>query len=148
MIQRVIENTGDVQGLVSLLRHRDKPCTVSITQGKPRSTKQNRLQRLWCKEAAEQLGDESAEDKRAYCKLMFGCAILYHEDEDFAQAFDDVIRPLSYENKIKAMRLPLDMPVTRLMKTAQKKQYLDRIWEHFTGQGVRLTDPDTIPEDS
>lgn len=146
MIQRVIENTGDIQGLVTLLRQREKPCTVTITKGRPRSTKQNRLQRLWCKEAADQLGDESAEDKRAYCKLMIGCAILYHEDDDFAQAFDDVIRPLSYENKIKAMRIPLDMPVTRLMTTKQKKRYLDAMYDHFDGLGVRLTDPDGIPE--
>lgn len=146
MTQRVVENTGDIQSIVALLRHREKPCTVSITKGKPRSTKQNKLQRLWCREAAEQLGDESAEDKRAYCKLMFGCAILYHEDEDFAQAFDDVIRPLSYENKLKAMRLPLDMPCTRLMTTAQKKRYLDAIWDHFSGLGVKLTDPDSVAE--
>jgi len=35
----------------------------------------------------------------------------------------------------------LDFPVTRLMKTKEKAEYLDRLYEHFTGQGVVLTKP-------
>jgi hypothetical protein len=39
------------------------------------------------------------------------------------------------------MRLPLDYAVTRLMKTGQKKRYLDDVWMHFTGLGFKLTKP-------
>lgn len=146
-MQRVIENTGDIQALASLLRHRELPCTVTVAKGRPRSTKQNRLQRQWINEAAEQLGDESAEEKRGYCKLVFGVPILRAEDEEFREAYDTHVKGLPYESKLACMMEPIDFPVTRRMKTAQKKQYLDRMWDHFTGLGVRLTDPDSIPDD-
>jgi hypothetical protein len=37
---------------------------------------------------------------------------------------------------------PFDFPVTRLMKKRQKMEYLDQIYTHFTGLGMRLTSPD------
>ena len=40
------------------------------------------------------------------------------------------------------MAVPIDLPVTRIMKTGQKKRYLDDVYDHFTGLGVRLTDPE------
>lgn len=118
------------------------PVTVDITQGRKRSVEQNQLQRLWLNEAAEQLKDESAEDKRAYCKLHFGVPILRNENKEFKRQYDKVIRPLSYEDKLEIMKVPFDCPVTRLMKTGQKKRYLDDMWHFFTNLGVRLTDPD------
>lgn len=145
-MQRVIENTGDIQNLVTLLRNRELPCTVTVTKGRPRSTKQNRLQRLWVKEAAEQMGDESAEEKRGYCKLVLGVPILRTEDDEFREAYDNHVKGLPYESKLACMMEPIDLPVTRRMTTAQKKQYLDAMYQHFAGLGVHLTDPDSIPE--
>lgn len=137
----VCKNKKDVTALCTLLGNRDLPITVNIRKGADRSIEQNRLQRLWLQEAAEQLQDETIEEKRGYCKLNFGCKILYNENEEFAKAFDKVIRPLSYENKLMAMMIPLDMPVTRLMSTKQMKTYLDEIYIYFTALGVRLTEP-------
>lgn len=146
MTDRVIQNIGDIEDVVRLIRHRKLPVTVKITAGKPRSTKQNRLQRMWCIEAAEQLGDETAEEKRGYCKLHFGVPILRMEDEEFREAYDKHIKSLPYESKMACMMEPIDFPVTRRMKTGQKKRYLDGMWDHFSGLGVKLTDPDSIPE--
>lgn len=143
MTTRVVENEAQESELIALLKARKKPYTVYIEKGKRRSLEQNALLHLWVQEASEQLGDESPEDKRAYCKLHFGVPILRNENEIFREAYDRVVRPLPYEQKLAIMRVPLDMPVTRLMTTGQKKRCLDDIWHHFTDLGVRLTDPDS-----
>ena len=102
---------------------------------------QNRLQRLWLKEACEQLQDETIEEKRGYCKLHFGVPILRNENDEFKAAYDKIIMPHTYEDKLQMMMLPLDFPVTRLMTTGQHKRYLDDVYHFFTGLGVQLTEP-------
>lgn len=123
-----------------LIERRKLPFTVSLASGAPRSIEQNKLQRLWCNEAAEQ-GDQTAEEYRGYCKLHFGVPILRMENEKFREVYDRVVRPLSYEDKLQIMMVPLDLPVTRLMTAKQKTQYLDAMYQHFTGLGFRLTEP-------
>lgn len=141
MTTHILENKADVARLFTLLNNRDLPMTVNIRKGKDRSIQQNRTQRMWMNEAAEQ-GDQTAEEYRGYSKLHFGVPILRNENEEFKAAYDEVIRPLPYELKLKAMMIPLDFPVTRLMGTGQCKRYLDDIYSHFTGLGMRLTEPD------
>ena len=141
MTSRLVSSAADRDSVIALLQSCKRPYTVSIRKGKRRSLQQNRLQRLWLNEAAEQLGEYTAEDYRAYCKLHFGVPILRNEDEDFRDAYDRIIRPHSYEDKLAMMRVPLDFPVTRLMKMGQKKRYLDDIYQHFTALGVQLTEP-------
>jgi hypothetical protein len=91
---------------------------------------------------AEAQGDSTAEEYRGYCKLHFGVPILRNQDDDFKAAYDEVIRPLSYEKKLKAMMIPLDFSVSRLMTTKQFSEYTKCIYEHFTSKGIKLTDPD------
>jgi hypothetical protein len=136
----VLKSEFDRKRAIQLLGQRNLPLTVSIIQGAPRSIEQNKLQRLWLNEAAEQ-GDQTAEEYRGYCKLHFGVPILRAENEQFREAYDRVVRPLSYEAKLQIMMVPLDLPVTRLMTTKQKTQYLDAIYRHFTGLGFALTEP-------
>lgn len=107
---------------------------------KRRSWEQNKLQRKWCAEAAAQ-GDMTAEEYRGYCKLHFGVPILRRDSEDFREVYDRLIRPKDYEEKLLLMQEPFDLQVTRLMTAAQKREYLDLCWQHFTGLGFRLTDP-------
>ena len=85
-----------------------------------------------------QLKEDTAEGYHAYCKLHYGVPIL-REDEDFREAYDEVLKPLTYEQKLKAMAAPLDFPVTRMMTIHQLARYMDEIYRHFTGLGVRLT---------
>lgn len=120
-----------------------KSWVVTITQHKKkRSVEQNKLQQLWHTEAFQQLRDESAEDKRSYCKLHFGVPILRAESAQFREQYDKVVRPLPYETKLALMKIPFDFPVTRLMNTEQKTRFLDAIYQYYTSQGVRLTQPD------
>ena len=142
MTTRTLETKSDVALAITLLESAKLPCTFSLTKGKKRSLEQNRLQHLWHREAAEQLADETAEEKRAYCKLHFGVPILRNESEEYREAYDKVIRPLSYEDKLKLMAIPLDFPCSRLMTMGQKKRYLDDVYAHYKGLGVLLTEPE------
>lgn len=142
MTSRLIRTEEDRKLLHRLIAAHKLPFSIDITKGRRRTVEQNRLQRLWINEAAEQLGDRSAEELRGYCKLHHGVPILRSENEDFREAYDAVIRPLPYEDKIRAMMVPLDMPVTRLMSTDQKTRYLEAISADFLEQGVVLTDPE------
>jgi hypothetical protein len=117
---------------------------ITITeQGEERSHQQNRLQQLWHSQAADQLKDETAEEKRAYCKLHFGVPIL-RNDEAFKAHYDRVIKPMDYQTKLALMMEPFDFPVTRLMTVKQKTEFLDRIYQHYTGLGVQLSHPDDL----
>jgi hypothetical protein len=144
MTDRVVENDQQLQMLLAFLRGHKQPFTVSIVAGKHRTTEQNKLQRLWVNEIAEQMAGtfESAEHVRGYCKLHFGVPILRNENEAFRIEYDEIIKPLPYEAKLKLMMEPFDFGVTRRMKTGQKTAYLDAVHRQFTEQGVVLTDPE------
>ena len=141
MTTQTIRSENDKYNLYDLINDMQPPLTVKITEGIDRSLEQNRLQMKWHQEAASQLKDESVEDKRAYCKLHFGVAIR-RTDEDFKAAYDRVIKPLPYEQKLECMKEPIDFPITRDMSVKQMKEYLDQVYQYYTGLGVKLTDPD------
>lgn len=145
---RTIRSKTDAKHLIAYIGNASEfPFVVDIKSGEQkRSTQQNRLQRLWCKEAGEQ-GDMSAEEYRGYCKLHFGVPILRMEDEEFKGIYDSVIRPLPYENKLKLMTVPIDLPVTSRMGVKQKTRYLDAMHQHFISLGFLLTDPSLLGMD-
>jgi len=117
------------------------PLCVSVKEGvEKRKTQQNRLAFQWMNDAEEQ-GDQTAAEYRAYCKLHFGVPILRYEDEYFRQQYDRVLKPLDYETKLGLMLEPFDFSVTRLMSVKQFAKYLTAIQVHFTGLGMQLTEP-------
>ena len=140
MTTRAIRTEQDKNDVIRLLQARELPFTVNVVKGAPRSIEQNQLQRMWLTEAQEQ-GDQTAEEYRAYCKLHIGVPILRNENEIFRQQYENTIRPLPYEAKLAVMKVPIDLPVTRIMTTKQKAQYLDAIYQHFRGLGMQLTEP-------
>lgn len=140
-MQIVLRTERDKQTLIQRIANLSLPSTVSITDGEKRSLAQNRLQRLWINELAEQ-GDLDAESYRAICKLHVGVPILRNESDEFKARYDSVFKVLPYETKIELMKLPFDFPVTRLMTTKQKKHYLDQVHLLWSQQGFFLTDPD------
>ena len=142
MPTRVISNEVDRDALLRWIKTHKTPFTVNLSKGKRRSVEQNRLQRLLLNEISEQLGDQTPEEVRAYCKLTLGVPILRAEDEGFAESYDRNVKPLPYEQKLALMAEPLDLPVTRLMTTGQKTLYLEAIYKHFGEQGVVMTQPE------
>ena len=146
MTTRIIKTGSDREALIVFLNTMKLPFTANVTKGLNRSVEQNKLQRMWINEAVDQLQDETAEQKRGYCKLHFGVPILRNENDYFKEKYDRIIRPHSYEAKLEMMMLPLDFPVSRLMTTGQSKRYLDDIYQHFKGLGVALTEPNDKEE--
>jgi hypothetical protein len=141
MPERIVTDEYQRKMLIKLIEEQKLPFTANIQRGTIRSYEQNRLQRLWVNEIAEQLGDRTAEQVRGECKLTIGVPILRAEDEVFRREYDRLIRPLAYEDKLACMMEPIDLPVTRRMKTPQKSKYLDGIFQTFTEMGVILTIP-------
>jgi hypothetical protein len=142
-MQRIVESDADLPGLVTLLNSRKKPFTVTIQNGsnaKIRTDRQNRLQWQWFTEISEQMGDRSPTDVRGDCKLRFGVPILRAENEKFRAAYDRLIKPLPFEDKIEMMTV-FEWPVTSLMTTKQLSKYLDEVERFYRTMGVVLTDP-------
>lgn len=142
MVTRILRTEGDIEALRLLLRARKLPLTVEITAGATKTNAQNRLQRQWCNDIAQQLGDRTAEEARAYSKLHFGVPIMRAESEAYAEVYDRLIRPLPYETKLAFMGVPFDFAVTRIMTSRQLTAYLDAMSRHWSGLGVTLTDPE------
>jgi C-terminal processing protease CtpA/Prc len=143
MPTKIIREPIHVEALANMLRERKLPITVTWTQGAPRSTAQNRLAQRWFTDIATQLGDQTHEDVRAECKLHFGVPILRAENEVFRLSYDRVIKALPYKEKLAAIKA-FDLPVTRLMNVKQMTAFMDEMQRHWSGQGVRLTDPEAM----
>ena len=141
MTTRVCKSKMDVEDCCKLLQSRKLPITVNIIQGNNKSHEQDNLENMWHREAVEQLQDETAEQKRGYCKLSYGIPIMLENDE-YREIYNRFVRPLNYEQKIELMMVPIDWPVTRRMTTGQKKRYLDDVYDYYTSLGVQLTQPD------
>ena len=139
MTTRFIQSKTDRDMLITWLNNMPPPYTVSVTQGNKRSLKQNRLQREFIKQIAEQRPDMTAEEWRGYCKLTIGVPILRDQNESFREKYDRLIKGRPYEEKMEMMMEPIDLPVTRIMTTKQKTEYLDTMIRHFAEQGVVLT---------
>lgn len=143
-VTRIVETEADRSMLLRFLDSKTLPMTVSIADGKHRTTPQNRLQRQWMTEIAAQLGDRTPEDVRGECKLTFGVPILREQNAAFRKEYDEVVKPLPYELKLRLMKEPFDFGVTRIMTTRQKTEYLDRVHRHFSEMGIVLTNPDDL----
>jgi len=140
MAQRILRSERDREAVMAWIKSQRLPCSVKVEPGAKRSLEQNQLQRQWLLEAQEQ-GDQSAEEYRAYCKLHFGVPILRAENERFCEQYDRVVKPLAYEAKLDLMQEPIDFPVTRLMSVSQKTRYLDAMFVALCSQGLVLTEP-------
>lgn len=141
MVQRTVRNEDDLVLLTTYLKGRKRPFTVDITDGRDRSTEQNRLAFKWYVEISEQTG-EDREDVRARCKLKFGLPILMESSEPFRDLCRRRIKPLGMGERIELIR-DFDIPITRLMKVDQMTRYLDEMFRHHAAFGIELT----VPED-
>ena len=141
---RIVETEQARDMLIKFIAGKKLPFTVTTTDGKHRTTDQNRLQRLWVMEIAAQLGDRTPEEVRGELKLTFGVPLLRAENDAFRARYDEVVKPLPYESKLKLMMEPISLPITSIMTTRQKTAYLDAVHRHFSGMGLILTSPDDL----
>lgn len=139
MPHRIVTDAAELDALTLMLGNLKLPITVEWVQGRDRTREQNRLQFLWAREAAEQHGDRTPEEQRNEWKLRHGVPILREDSPEFRDTYDRLIKPLSYEQKVKAMDL---IAVTSLLKVKQMVRYLDAIERECAEEGVVLTQPD------
>lgn len=139
MAHRIIANAAELDAFTLFLGNLKLPFTVEWVQGRDRTRDQNALQFLWAGEAANQLGDRTAEEVRHDWKLRHGVPILREDSAAFREVYDRAIKPLPYELKVAAMAF---IPVTSKMKVRQMVRYLDTVQRECLTNGIRLTDPD------
>lgn len=139
MPHRIISTPADLDAFKRLLDGLTLPFTVEWTLGRDRSLDQNSLQFLWAREASEQRGDTTPDEVRCDWKLRHGVPIMREDSPEFRDTYDRLIKPLTFEQKLRAMQL---IEVTSLMKVRQMVRYLDTVQRECAEQGIRLTDPD------
>lgn len=125
---------GEIRGAWDLSKY----LKISFTSGKARSISQNAISHAWYEQLARELREDDAIGHKCYCKLHHGVPILRAEDGEFREAYDATIKGMSYEQKLKAMRI---LPVTSLMTKPQLSKYLEAIQSDFDRRGVRLEFP-------
>ena len=110
---------------------------VKVTPStKKRKLSKNALSHVWYKEISDQRRDNTEENYRNYCKLHFGVPILRRDCEEFKEIYDEVIKPMPYETKLKNMFF---VQVKSLMSENQMTEYLHQVEYHFAEQGVMLS---------
>jgi len=105
---------------------------------KPRSSDQNAISHAWYGQLAAELREDDELGWKCYCKLHHGVPILRAESDHFRENYDAAIKGLTYEQKLKVMRL---LPVTSLMTKAQLSKYLEAVQDDFAKRGVVLSFP-------
>lgn len=139
MAHRIVDSESDRAMLLALIGNLKLPFTAQWVQGRDRTRDQNALQWLWATEAANQLGDRTADELQRDWKLRHGVPILREDSADFRDTYDRMIKPLSYEQKLEAMRI---IDVTSDMKVRQMVRFLDAVQRECLEQGLHITDPD------
>ena len=136
----VIKTQEDLDRWGKFLAAQPLPMTVAYTKGSKRTNPQNALVHKWFAEIAVHRGDTTATDVKAECNLQFGKDIMM-EDEEWASAFGYFFEPLSYQAKLKAIKV-FDIPFTRKMTVPQLTGYMDEMAREYRSQGIFLTDPE------
>lgn len=103
-----------------------------------RSVDQNAISHVWYGQIAKQLREQSEGEVKCECKLHCGVPILRGEDAEFRKVYDMAIKPLTYEQKLEAMKI---FPVTSLMSRKQLSRYLEAVQKMYAQLGVRLEFP-------
>lgn len=138
----VINSADSLQRAIGSLREmydRYKFLRMNVRTGKDRSLPQNSLTHAWYGQIARELREDDELGWKCYCKLHHGIPILRTEDEEFRTTYDSVIKPLTYEQKLMAMRC---WPVTSIMTKEQLSKYAEAVQADFAKRGVVLEFPE------
>lgn len=138
----VINSEQSLQSAIGDLRemwNTYKFVKLNAKTGKSRSLDQNAISHAWYEQIARELREDDIIGWKCYCKLHHGVPILRSEDEEFRDAYDSVIKRLTYEQKLIAMK---HWPVTSIMTKAQLSAYLESMQADFKARGVLLEFPE------
>lgn len=138
-IEKNLFTVADLQSLNAAIEGLGFPCVVKIRAGSKRTLEQQDTAWMWHREAQEQ-GDMTADEYRAFCKLHVGVPIMMRHDE-YRDKYAKYVAPLSYEQKLNIMAEPYAFPVTSAMTVKEHGEYLDGVQSLYTEMGFRLTEP-------
>ena len=142
MTSYTINSDTSLQNFIGEIREtyeKFKFLRANVKTGKDRSLPQNAITHAWYEQLARELREDDAIGWKCYCKLHHGVPILRAEDEEFRDVYDQVIKGLSYEQKLIAMR---SWPVTSLMTKEQLSKYATAVQADFLNRGVLLKFPE------
>lgn len=137
----VINSSDSLQRAFGDLRdlwNKHKFLRLNIKAGVDRSLPQNAITHVWYEQIARELREDDALGWKCYCKLHHGVPILRAEDDEFRSTYDSVIKPLTYEQKLLAMRC---WPVTSIMTKEQLSKFTEAVQADFAKRGVVLEFP-------
>lgn len=136
MSKHTINSESSLSILIGLLRTTFKEkryFQVTMNTGKKRSNDQNSTSHCWYLQISREEGQHTPEEVKCLCKYHIGLPILRGDDSEFDAICREVIDPLPYPSRIKAM---IHMPVTSLMTTLQYNEYLEQMQRHYAGRVV------------
>jgi len=139
--KHVLNSEISLQTFIGQLRelwHSRRYVEVQVKEGKGRSVEQNAVLHGWFGQVARELREGNERDAKRFCKLHFGVPIMRAADEEFREAYDLIVKPRDYEQKLVAMDI---LPVTSLMTTLQLDQCMTDIQDHYRTRGVELEYP-------
>jgi len=142
MAALVVNSLESLQRTFGILRDdfaKYKFLRLSWKRGLDRSLPQNAITHVWYEQLARELPEDDALGWKCYCKLHHGVPIMRAEDDEFRETYDSAIKGLSYEQKLKVMRL---LPVTSLMTKEQLSKYAEAVQMDFAQRGVFLEFPE------
>jgi hypothetical protein len=141
MTALIINSQESLQRALGDLRemwNESKFLRLNVKKGKDRSLDQNAISHCWYEQLARELREDDVLGWKCYSKLHLGVPILRAEDEEFRTAYDAVIKGLTYEQKLIAMK---HWPVTSVMTIPQLSKYLEAMQAEFLRRGVKLEFP-------
>lgn len=140
-MQAVINSDESLQRFIGDIREQyqsHRYLRASVKTGKARSLPQNNITHAWYEQIARELREDDALGWKSYCKLHHGVPLLRAEDGEYREIYDDAIKGLGYEQKLKVMRY---FPVTSLMNKEQLSKYAEAVRDDFYKRGVLLEFP-------
>lgn len=138
MIDRLIENTMQLDRLIRLISRQRLPFRCSIVDGRARSYDQNKLMWQWAAEIAAHENDQTPREVQHELKLRFGVPLLVLEDARFALVWAGVERTHNYTQRLALMEY---FDVTSKLSVKGFAEFLNQIEREYAH--VELT----IPED-
>lgn len=108
---------------------------VEVKKATKRSNRQNRVWALWYTQISRELGEDTPQDVKCFCKLHYGIPLYQAQDAEFHEYYANFILPLPYEAKLQLM---LYLPVTSELNKEYGSIYTQTLQNEFAKRNILL----------
>ncbi|RMC33747.1 hypothetical protein [Paracoccus alkanivorans] len=112
---------------------------VRFSKGLSRTQRQNRTIHMWFGQVAGWMEDQTAAEAKAENKLEIGLPIMESHRPEWIEEWEPLYGPLPYGQRLKLFEF---IPMTRKMKVAEMRQFMDGMQKKYAQMGLTLIDPD------